>query len=252
MSADHDSAADHWHDAPALGPARRLPLAWLDSPSEGMAESRKGNRVSVFVADDHPIYREGLVGALKRRPEIEVVGEASEGRDALEQIRELAPEVAVLDLAMPGLTGFEILNAIRRDGLPTRVVVLSASTDSDAVFKAVAEGALAYVPKESSRDDVCEAILAASRDEVVLAPGVQVGLASEIRNRGREERPSLTPRESEVLKLTAEGLSAPEIGFRLHISAATVKTHMQSAYEKLGVSDRAAAVAAAMRQGLLE
>lgn len=217
-----------------------------------MAESGKGKRITVFVADDHPIYREGLVGALKRRPDLEVVGEASDGREALERIKELRPQVAVLDLAMPGLSGFEVLNAIQRDEIPTRVVVLSASSDSEAVFKAVADGAVAYVPKESSRDEVCEAILAASRGEVVLSPGVQVGLANEIRSRGREQRSNLTPREGEVLKLTAEGLSAPEIGFRLHISAATVKTHMQAAYEKLGVSDRAAAVAEAMRQGLLE
>lgn len=218
----------------------------------GMAQSAKDERVTVFVADDHPIYREGLVDALKRRPEIEVIGEAADGREALEQITELVPQVAVLDLAMPGLTGFEVLNAIQRDELATKVVVLSASTDSEAVFKAVAEGAVAYVPKESSRDEVCEAIIAASRGEVLLSPGVQVGLATEIRNRGKEPRSNLTPREREVLKLTAEGLSAPEIGFRLHISAATVKTHMQAAYEKLGVSDRAAAVAEAMRQGLLE
>ena len=134
------------------------------------------------------------------------------------------------------------------------VVVLSASTDSEAVFRAVAEGAVAYVPKESSRDEVSEAILAASRGEVVLSPNVQGGLMSEIRNRGNAPGgggSGLTPRESEVLKMTAEGLSAPEIGFRLQISSATVKAHMEAAYEKLGVSDRAAAVAEAMRQGLL-
>lgn len=217
-----------------------------------MAKPGNSERVTVFVADDHPIYREGLVEALKLRPEIDVVGEASDGREAVDRIKELEPQVAVLDLAMPVLSGFEVLDEIRREGLATRVVVLSASTDSEAVFKAIAEGAVAYVPKESSRDEVCDAIIAASRGEVLLSPGVQVGLASEIRSRGRESRSGLSEREAEVLKLTAEGLSAPEIGFRLNISAATVKTHMQAAYEKLGVTDRAAAVAEAMRQGLLE
>ena len=216
-----------------------------------MAESGKG-KVTVYVADDHPIYREGLVGALKLHPEIEIVGEAADGATALEQIRELAPDVAVLDLAMPGMSGFEVLNGIQSEGLSTRVVVLSASTDSEAVFRAVAEGAVAYVPKESSREEVSDAILAASRGEVLLSPGVQGGLASEIRSRGQSSGPALSPRESEVLKLTAEGLSAPEIGFRLQVSSATVKAHMEAAYEKLGVSDRAAAVAEAMRQGLLE
>lgn len=217
-----------------------------------MPRSGKNERVTVYVADDHPIYREGLVGAIGRRPDLDLLGEGSDGREALEEIRELKPAVAVLDLAMPGLTGFEILNAIQRDELPTQVVVLSASSESDAVFRALAEGAVSYMPKEASREEVCDAIVAAARGEVVLAASVQRGLAGEIRARGKTERPKLTAREGEILKLTAEGMSAPEIGFKLHISAATVKTHMQSTYEKLGVSDRAAAVAAAMRQGLLE
>jgi two-component system nitrate/nitrite response regulator NarL len=217
-----------------------------------VSRSKREERISVYVADDHPIYREGLVGAIKARPDLELVGEAENGRDALAEIRELRPDVAVLDLAMPELSGFDVLNAIQRDEVPTRVVVLSASAESESVFRAIAEGAVAYVPKDSGRNEVCDAIVAASRGEVVLSAAVHGDLASEIRNRGRTERPTLTAREQDVLRLTAEGLSAPEIGFRLHIAAATVKTHMGSAYEKLGVSDRAAAVAEAMRQGLLE
>lgn len=209
-------------------------------------------RISVYVADDHPIYREGLVDAIKARHDLEFVGEAENGRDALNEIRELTPQVAVLDLSMPELTGFEVLKAIQRDELPTRVVVLSASDESESVFRAVAEGAVAYVPKDSGRQEVCDAIVAASRGEVVLAAGVQSGLADQIRSQGRADRPALTPREQEVLRLTAEGLSPPEIGYQLHVAAADVKTHMQSAFEKLGVSDRAAAVAEAKRQGLLE
>jgi two-component system nitrate/nitrite response regulator NarL len=218
----------------------------------GAVSAKAKDRVSVYVADDHPIYRAGLVEAVKKRPDLELVGEASDGRTALDEIRELTPAVAVIDLAMPELSGFEVLNAIQRDKLETKVVVLSASTESENVFKAVAEGAVAYVPKEADREEVCDAIAAASRGNVILSSEIQAGLASEIRLRGKEERTPLTPRESDVLKLTAEGLSAPEIGFKLHISAATVKTHMQSVYEKLGVSDRAAAVAEGMRQGLLE
>lgn len=206
----------------------------------------------MYVADDHPIYREGLVEAIRRRPDLELVGEAADGRTALDEIRKLKPEIAIVDLRMPELSGFEVLRAIQRDAVPTRVLVLSAASDSEAVFKAVAEGAVAYVPKEADRERVCNAIVAAARGEVVLAPEIQAGLADEIRARGREERTPLTPREQEVLALTAEGLSAPEVGYRLHVSASTVKTHMRSIYEKLGVSDRAAAVAEAMRQGLIE
>ena len=218
----------------------------------GSVTAKRKQRVTVYVADDHPIYRQGLVEAVKKRPDLELVGEAADGRTALEEIRKLVPAVAVIDLAMPELSGFEVLNAIQRDKLETKVVVLSASTESENVFKAVAEGAVAYVPKEADREEVCDAIAAASRGDVILSSEIQAGLASEIRLRGKEERTPLTPRESDVLTLTAEGLSAPEIGFKLHISAATVKTHMQSVYEKLGVSDRAAAVAEGMRQGLLE
>ena len=217
-----------------------------------MGAASKQNRIRVYLADDHPIYRQGLVDAIKGRPDLELIGEAADGRTALNEIRDLVPDVSVIDLAMPELSGFEVLNAIQRDGVDTKVVVLSANTESEAVFRAVAEGAVAYIPKEADREEVCDAIAAASRGDVVLSSEIQAGLANEIRLRGKEERTPLTPRESDVLKLTAEGLSAPEIGFQLHISAATVKTHMQSAYEKLGVSDRAAAVAAAMRQGLLE
>ncbi len=223
-------------------------LGYIDEPVARSAKSR----VRVYVADDHPIYRQGLVGAIKGRPDLELVGEASDGRTALDEIRELVPDVAVIDLAMPELSGFEVLNAIQRDGLEIKVVVLSASTESENVYKAVAEGAVAYVPKEADREQVCDAIAAAQRGDVVLSSEIQAGLATEIRLRGKEERTPLTPRECEVLTLTAQGLSAPEIGFKLNISAATVKTHMQSVYEKLGVSDRAAAVAEGMRQGLLE
>src|SRR5262245_3355415 len=112
--------------------------------------TRKG-RISVFIADDHPIYREGLAGAVRLRPDLELVGEAADGAAALAQIRTLVPDVAVLDLNMPELSGFEVLNAIQRDGIGTNVVVLSAAGDSGAVFRAVAEGAVAYVPKEADR-----------------------------------------------------------------------------------------------------
>ena len=211
-----------------------------------------GERITVYVADDHPIYREGLVGAIEARADLELVGEAENGQDALEGIRALTPQVAVLDLSMPELTGFEVLDAIQREELPTRVVVLSASDESESVFRAVREGAIAYVPKDSGRGEVCDAIVAAGRGEVVLAAGVQSGLADQIRSHGRPDRPALDARERDVLRLTAEGLSAPEIGYQLHVAAATVKADMESAYEKLGVSDRAAAVAEARRQGLLE
>ena len=210
-------------------------------------------RVTVLVADDHPLFREGIARAVKERPDLELVGEAENGRDALEQIRALAPAVAVVDLRLPGLHGLEVLNAVRRDGLPTRILMLSASTEGPLVFEAVSAGAAGYLSKQADRTAVCDAVAAIARGESVLDPGVQTGLVAEVQSRGvADRRPVLTQREAEILGLIAEGRSAPDISRELYLSTATVKTHLGHLYEKLGVSDRAAAVAEAMRRGLLE
>jgi len=209
-------------------------------------------RVSVYVGEDHPIYLEGLLRALGQRPEFDVVGSSQDGREALSQIRALNPDVAILDESMPGLLGNDVLHAINRDGLPTRVVMLSASLDSEVVFRAVANGVRAYLTKDSDRATICDAVAAVARGQTVLAPEVQAGLAQQVRRRERDDRPALSPREHEILGRAAAGCSAPEIARELHISTATVKTHLRNLYEKLGVSERAAAVAEAMRRGLLE
>jgi two-component system nitrate/nitrite response regulator NarL len=209
-------------------------------------------RATVFVADDHPVYREGLVRAVRSRPELEIVGEAGDGRAALDAIRELAPDVALIDLKMPELDGTQITHAIKRDNLATRVVLLSAHAPSDLIYRAISLGAAAYLSKEASRDEICDTVAAVARGETRLTPEVQAELVNQIQMRAIDERPVLSPREREVLVLIAEGLSAPEVAAQLHVSPATIKTHLQSLYEKLGVSDRAAAVARAMRVGLLE
>jgi two-component system nitrate/nitrite response regulator NarL len=214
--------------------------------------AQPSRRVRVLVADDHPLFREAVVRAVKERPELELVGEATDGRLALERIRELAPDVAVLDVKMPELDGLRVLNAVRRDGLETRVILLSAYLDGSTAFEAVASGAAAFLSKDAERRTILDTIAKVSRGETVLGPEVQAGLAEEIRMRGSRDRPGLSPRELEILKHIAEGRSAPDIGKLIHLSPATVKSHQQSLYEKLGVSDRAAAVAEAMRRGLLE
>ena len=204
------------------------------------------------MADDHPVYRDGLTRSIRERPDLELAGEAASGTEALEGIRSARPDVAILDVRMPGLEGTEVLNAIQRDELVTRVVFLSANVEGDVVYRAIAMGAGAYLSKESDRTEIFEAVTRVARGETYVPPDLHTGLAAQIRLREREARPALTPREREILLLTADGHSAPAIAGRLHLSPATVKTHLQSLYEKLGVSDRAAAVAAAMRQGLLE
>lgn len=209
-------------------------------------------RTTVFVADDHPVFRDGLVRALRTRPEFEVVGAAADGREALAEIRKLQPAVALLDVKMPGLDGSAVTQALRRDNEPTRVVLISAHAPSELVYRAIARGAAAYLSKESTREEICDTVAAVARGETRLTPDIQTELVRQIQMREVEDRPALSPREREVLALIAEGLSAPDIAKQLFVSPATVKTHLQSLYEKLGVSDRAAAVATAMRHGLLE
>jgi two-component system, NarL family, nitrate/nitrite response regulator NarL len=210
-------------------------------------------RISVLIADDHPLFREAIARVIAQRPDLELVAEASDGSAALDKIRELTPDVAVIDVRMPELDGSDVLVALRTEGLPTNVVFLSAFLDSKTVYDAVAAGANAYLSKEAETDEIVTAILAAARGETILGPEVQTGLAEQIRLREESEaRPRLSQREHEVLKLIAQGLSAPEIGERIHLSTATVKTHLQHLYEKLGVSERAAAVAEGMRRGLVD
>jgi two-component system nitrate/nitrite response regulator NarL len=213
----------------------------------------KQARVRVLIADDHPIYREGIVRAVKERPDLELVGEAEDGRVALEEIKRTGPDVALLDIRMPGLEGPQVLNALQRDGFKTSVIFLSAFMEGELAYETVAAGARGYLSKESAREEICDAIVSVARGGTALAPEVQAGLAAQVQERERADRPpQLTAREFEVLQLISEGLSAPDIGRRIHLSPTTVKSHLHKLYEKLGVSDRAAAVAEAMRRGLLE
>jgi two-component system nitrate/nitrite response regulator NarL len=210
-------------------------------------------RVSVVVADDHPLFREGIERAVRERPELELVASAADGREALGLIRELEPVVAVLDLRLPGLDGMKILNALTRDAVPTRVLILSASGDAELVYRAVQRGAAGYFRKDADRHTILDAISTVARGGTVIDAQLQAGVFDQIRIRGiDDDRPILTAREHEVLKLMAEGLSGPQIADRLIVALPTVKTHQARLYEKLGVSERAAAVAEAMRRGLLE
>jgi two-component system, NarL family, nitrate/nitrite response regulator NarL len=210
------------------------------------------SRVRVLVAEDHPLYREGLAEAIHLRAELELIGETGEGYTALGQIRELGPQVAVLDIKMPRLDGLGVLNAVKREGLGTRILFLSAFTDGELVHKALTDGAAGFLSKETTGATICDAVAKAARGEIVLGPDMQAALAGELRLRARSDGPRLSEREAGVLRLLAEGLSSGEIADQLSVSVTTVKSHLGNLYEKLGVSDRAAAVARAMRNGLLE
>jgi two-component system nitrate/nitrite response regulator NarL len=209
-------------------------------------------RIRVLVADDHPLYREAVVRAVRARPEFELIGQAEDGREALGAIRQEAPDVAVLDVEMPSMGGVDVVRAVNRDALGTRIVLLSAHLESDTVYAAVQAGVRAYLSKAWPAERICDALLAVARGDVILPGEVQAGLAAAIRNNAAGAQIHLTPRERDVLAGLVQGQSAPAIGADLHVSTATVKTHLKTLYEKLGVSDRAAAVAEAMRRGLIE
>jgi two-component system nitrate/nitrite response regulator NarL len=192
------------------------------------------------------------VRAISARPELELVGEVGDGRQALDAIGVSQPDVAILGGTLAGLSGEQVLNAVARDGLSTRVVMIAARPEPQQVYAALAEGAAGFLTKDADARELCDAITAVARGGTVVSPELQAGVAGEIRMRTPHDRPVMTVRERETLTLIAEGLSAPQIGRALHLSTATVKTHLQHIYEKLGVSERAAAVAEAMRRGLLE
>jgi two-component system nitrate/nitrite response regulator NarL len=153
---------------------------------------------------------------------------------------------------MPKLTGIEVLEAAASEELPTRIVLLTGYPDPDAVYRAVTAGAAGFLVKVASGSEICDRLVAVARGETVLAPEIQSELAGQLRIRAHPEAPLLSPREREILELIAAGDLAPDIAKRLGLSPATVRTHLQHLYEKLGVSDRAAAVAAAMRRGMLD
>jgi two-component system, NarL family, nitrate/nitrite response regulator NarL len=208
--------------------------------------------VTVVVVDDHPFFRDGVARGLSLSGRIQVVGEAEDGRQALEIIAREKPEVALVDYQMPDMDGIAVVHAITRDSLPTRVLLLSALTDSAIVFRALEEGAAGYLAKDSTRSEIVDAVMRVSKGEVVVPPALTVGLVEQIRLRSQSDGLVLSEREQQIVQGFARGLSIPQLAAELFIGTSTVKTYAQRLYEKLGVSDRAAAVAEAMRRGLLE
>jgi two-component system nitrate/nitrite response regulator NarL len=216
-----------------------------------MAGAATPEKVSVVVGDDHPLFREGVVRALALSGSVNVVGEADDGTQALELIKEHRPDVALLDFRMPGMDGAQVAAAVRSNELPTRVLLLSAHDESAIVYQALQQGAAGFLLKDSTRTEIVKAVLDCASGRDVVAPSLAGGLAAQIRQRAEPTAPVLSAREREVLNAISRGQSIPAIAAELFVAPSTIKTHVQRLYEKLGVSDRAAAVAEAMRQGLL-
>ncbi|ONI78985.1 DNA-binding response regulator [Actinosynnema sp. ALI-1.44] len=204
--------------------------------------------IKVLLVDDHPVVREGLRGMLDAEPDLAVVGEAGSGEEAVALASALRPDVILMDLRMPGLDGAGATEKIMSSNTGSRVIVLTTyETDAD-ILRAVEAGATGYLLKDASRAELAGAIRAATRGETVLAPSVAGRLMRRIRQPVQQ---ALTAREIQVLRLVAKGQTNAEIGASLHISETTVKTHLLRVFNKLGVSDRTAAVTTAMEQGAL-
>jgi two-component system nitrate/nitrite response regulator NarL len=214
--------------------------------------SSSERRIRVVVGDDHPVYREGIVRALNNSGRTEVVEAVGDGQAALAAIERHQPDVALLDYKMPGLDGIAVAHAVTRDGLATRVLLLSATTDGPVVYRAIQDGAAGYLSKESDRDEIVAAVAACARGDKVLPPELVTSLATQVHRQAQYQGPVLSEREREILKLIADGKTVPDMAKDLFLAQTTIKTHIRRLYEKLGVSDRGAAVAYAMRNQLLE
>ncbi|WP_316932193.1 response regulator transcription factor [Nocardioides marmotae] len=205
--------------------------------------------IRILVADDHPVVRDGVRSMLSAVPDFEVVAEAGSGPEAVALARATDPDVVVMDLRMPGGGGVDAVRALRASGTRAAVLVLTTyDTDSETVA-AIEAGATGYLLKDTPAERLFEAVRATAAGETVLSPAVASRLASHLRRPSRTT--ALTSREREVLVLVARGTSNRAIAQELFVSEATVKTHLVHVYEKLGVADRAAAVATAYERGIL-
>jgi two-component system nitrate/nitrite response regulator NarL len=208
------------------------------------ASTRTGP-IRVLLVDDQPLFQDALARAVRQDGAMELVGQAGDTRELVAMIDRAQPDVVLVDA---GLLDDRAVRTARS----ARLLVLSGEVDAAEAYAAIESGAAGYLSKDADGARICRAVAAAARGETVLDPSVQTGLAQEIRLRVRDPRPVLTQREREILVLMADGRTAPEIAGELQLSPATVRTHVFHLYEKLGVAERAAAVAAAMRKGLVE
>ena len=203
-------------------------------------------RIQIVVADDHPIVREGVVASLRRQRHLKVIGEANDGVEVLELIKQTRPDIALLDLRMPRMNGLEVLLALKELKLPTRAIVMTAFENEEDIQCSMKAGARAFLLKDCPHQILVEAIHRVYSGEVYLPSQVAQKLVD------RMQKPQLSPRELEVLKAVAAGKSNKEIGAQLFISEGTVKTHVESLLHKLGAATRTSAVKAAVRRGLVQ
>ncbi len=225
------------------------PVTPASSRSRGRAGP--GQPIRLLIADDHPVVRDGLSGMFTADPGFEVLGEAGDGAEAVRLARALQPDVILMDLRMPEMDGVSAIAELARLGVAARVLVLTTYDTDSHVLSAIEAGATGYLLKDAPRAELLRAVRAAARGEAVLSPSVATRLMGRVRAPAAPDAGPLSQRELEVLELVAGGSTNREAAARLFISEATVKTHLLHIYAKLGVGDRAAAVAEAFNRGLM-
>jgi DNA-binding NarL/FixJ family response regulator len=235
----------------AAGEARGRHTGAAAGPADAGAAGEAGAPIKLLIADDHPVVRDGLSGMFAPDPGFEVLGQAADGADAVRLAQALGPDVILMDLRMPGMDGVAAITELARRGVTARVLVLTTYDTDSHVLPAIEAGATGYLLKDAPRAELLRAVRAAARGEAVLSPSVAARLMSRVRRPAAPAAEPLSQRELEILELVAAGSTNRDAAARLFISEATVKTHLLHIYAKLGVGDRAAAVAEAFNRGLL-
>ena len=206
----------------------------------------KAGAIRILIADDHPVVREGVAAMIERRPDMTVVAEAATGREAVAAYRAAQPDVVLMDLRMPEMTGVEAIGAIRGEFPGARIIVLTTYDGDEDIYRGLQAGARAYLLKDAPRDELLDAIRAVHAGQSRIPPAVAARLAERVL-----AGPQLTPRELEVLRGIVAGQSNKEIGAALSIGEGTVKAHVNNILGKLGVNDRTQAVTTALQRGIV-
>jgi NarL family two-component system response regulator LiaR len=208
--------------------------------------------IRIFIADDHAIVREGLRALLATEPGLELVGEANDGLQAVSKVRDLRPDVMLIDMLMPRMDGLEAILEIRKDWPEAKIIVLTSFSDDEKVFSAIRSGALGYLLKDSSPQDLLQAIHSVARGEGFLSPTIASKVMREINQPSKlpPTKDPLTEREVEILQLVAQGLTNDEIAEKLVVSEKTVRTHVSHILAKLQLANRTQAALYALKEGL--
>jgi DNA-binding NarL/FixJ family response regulator len=210
--------------------------------------------ITILIVDDHPVVREGIGAMLKREADFKIVGEASNGAEAVKKARELLPDVILMDLRMPEMDGVEAITRIKEATPDIKFIILTTYSDDEYIFKGIAAGARAYLLKDAPRDELFKAIRAVSRGESLIQPVVASRILDKLAELSRKgpAAETLSDREIEVLNLMAKGVSNKDIADQLSITQSTVKTHITSIFQKLNVTTRTEAVTTALKRGIIQ